>query len=246
MRCLFSAAYIILSSVALSASHASPNPSKIKVDEILTRWIKVRSEMMTIEARIAVEAEDRVFREKSKRQGTWKSIRSADGRGDDRYLYVEEDAGSGPCSAVNHAKSFVYDRDSKVVTAIEGLSQLASSFGLDLTEAHPQPDTLLGVFLWRDAKTLFARYDMRLTFEDKNYYYVTILPKLKATGTQFREAQLVFRKDNFHPRRLWFLEPNGNTLQYNLEKLATEAFEPSGLNKPPIPEGWRLLLSPVQ
>jgi TIGR03009 family protein len=86
------------------------------------------------------------------------------------------------------------------------------------------------------------RYDLKLAKEDQYYIYVDITPRNEADKVDFQRAQLVLIKGSFLPRRLWFEQPNGDEVTWDLPK--TEQND-RRINKtmfvaPQPPPGWTL------
>jgi hypothetical protein len=89
------------------------------------------------------------------------------------------------------------------------------------------------------------RYDLRLAGEDKNYYYVEILPRYAADKADFQTARLVLTKNTLLPRQLAFVEPNGNRITWDIPIIETGIpLDRREFEHPAIPNGWRLVKAP--
>jgi TIGR03009 family protein len=105
-------------------------------------------------------------------------------------------------------------------------------------------DNFLSFLLGMKAEEARRRYELKLTKEDQWYIYVEILPRFPADKADFHKAQLVLLNNSFLPRRLWFEQPNGNEITWDIPKVETGAaarvapgdFVPPATLQP----GWRL------
>jgi TIGR03009 family protein len=113
----------------------------------------------------------------------------------------------------------------------------------ELPQTKPgQPDDNFLSFLFgmkaEDAK---KRYDLKMSKEDQYYVYVDIVPKLPADKVDFARAQLVLTKGTYLPRRLWFEQPNGNEVTWDLPKTEMNVrIDRTLFTAPQAPAGWTL------
>jgi TIGR03009 family protein len=85
------------------------------------------------------------------------------------------------------------------------------------------------------------RYDLRLVKEDQWYVYVEINPRAPQDRADFQRARLVLNKDNFLPRQLWFEQPNGSEVTWDIPRIQVNAaLNRADFDKPRTPPGWRL------
>jgi TIGR03009 family protein len=83
------------------------------------------------------------------------------------------------------------------------------------------------------------RYDLALVKEDQWWVYIRILPRLPADKADFQEARLVLSRQTFLPRELWFKQPNGNAVKWDIPRIENGAnLNLAELVNPPIPQGW--------
>lgn len=109
---------------------------------------------------------------------------------------------------------------------------------------HGQFDSNLLTFLFgMSAAEAKQRYELTLTKDidetNKHYIYIEVLPRFPEDKKEFTRAQLVLFASTMLPRRLWFEQPNGNQIQWDLPNMDTETrLRPSDFQAPPPPPGW--------
>lgn len=88
-----------------------------------------------------------------------------------------------------------------------------------------------------DAK---KRYDIKLTKEDDDWIYIEIFPRLPKDKTEFIRAQIVFRRQTFLPQRIWYVEPNKDTITFNIQNIQRNVrLTNADFDKPELPKGWK-------
>jgi hypothetical protein len=86
-----------------------------------------------------------------------------------------------------------------------------------------------------------ARYDLTLVKEDNWYYYIKVLPRFPQDKADFQEARLVLNKSSYLPRDLWFKQPNGDEVRWDIPKIDSNVrLNQNDFLQPPIPQGWKL------
>ena len=61
----------------------------------------------------------------------------------------------------------------------------------------------------------------------------------------FQRAQLVLSAKNFLPRRLWFEQPNGNEITWDLPRVDNGApINRTEFTSPAVPTGWSMVRVP--
>lgn len=110
----------------------------------------------------------------------------------------------------------------------------------------PQPgqvaeDNVLTFIFGIKAATAKQTYDLRLGKEDQHYFYIDIFPIRRQDMADFQQAQLVLAKETYLPRRLWFKEPNGNTVTWDLPRIDRDVrLDRNEFVKPDLPPGWTM------
>src|SRR6266852_881386 len=79
-------------------------------------------------------------------------------------------------------------------------------------------DNFLSFLFGMKAEEAKRRYDLKLIGDgkDKYYHYMEILPRFPADRADFEKAQLVLTQNTMMPRRLTFIEPNGNQITWDI------------------------------
>jgi TIGR03009 family protein len=103
-------------------------------------------------------------------------------------------------------------------------------------------DSFLSFLFGMKAEEARRRYDLRLVKEDQWYIYVEILSRFPADKADFQKARLVLNRDNFLPRQLWFEQPNGDEVTWDLPRVqAGVPMDRKEFVAPQPPPGWRLI-----
>ncbi len=145
--------------------------------------------------------------------------------------------------------------------------ELMISTGKQLYEYRPQfrklvihelPPVAIGAFdknilalaLGTGAAGAKERYEFTITKDvsaaNPDAVYLDVAPKSIEDKREFARAQLVLDARAMTPRRLWFEQPNGNTVEWRLPNFDTERkltkahFQPG-----PLPDGWEKVEIPL-
>jgi TIGR03009 family protein len=103
-------------------------------------------------------------------------------------------------------------------------------------------DSFLSFLFGMKAEEAKRRYDLRMVKEDQWYVYVEVLPRFPADKADFQRARLVLNKENFMPRQLWFEQPNGDEVTWDLPRVqAGVPIDRKEFIAPQPPPGWRLV-----
>jgi TIGR03009 family protein len=79
-------------------------------------------------------------------------------------------------------------------------------------------NSLISLLFGMKAEDIKKRYEIALTV-DADYYYLEIKPRAAADKVDFQRARVVLDSTTFLPRQLWFEEPNGNQITWDLPKI---------------------------
>jgi TIGR03009 family protein len=106
-------------------------------------------------------------------------------------------------------------------------------------------DNFLSFLFGMKAAEARRRYDLRLVKEDQWYIYIEILPRFPADKADFQRARLVLNMGTFLPRQLWFEQPNGNEVKWDINPIqAGAALNRTEFTSPSVPQGWHLVRAP--
>jgi TIGR03009 family protein len=90
------------------------------------------------------------------------------------------------------------------------------------------------------------RYDLKFVKEDQYYYYIEVFPRIDQDKADFQKARLVLNKDSFLPRQLWFEQPSGDTVTWDVPKLDMNApLNRQEFDRPQVPQGWKQVQAPT-
>jgi TIGR03009 family protein len=78
--------------------------------------------------------------------------------------------------------------------------------------------SLISLLFGMKSEDIKKRYEIGLTV-DADYYYLEIKPRMAADRIDFQRARVVLDSTTFLPRQLWFEEPNGNQITWDLPKI---------------------------
>jgi TIGR03009 family protein len=106
-------------------------------------------------------------------------------------------------------------------------------------------DNFLSFLFGMKAEEARRRYDLRLVKEDQWYVYIEILPRLPGDKADFQRARLVLNNQSFLPRELWFEQPNGNEVKWDIPKVESGVpLNRNDFTSPNVPLGWNMVRVP--
>jgi TIGR03009 family protein len=106
-------------------------------------------------------------------------------------------------------------------------------------------DNFLSFLFGMKAEEARRRYELLLVKEDQWYMYIEILPRFPADKADFSKARLVLNQNTFLPRELWFEQPNGNEVKWDIPKIeAGAALNRAEFTSPNLPAGWKMVQVP--
>jgi TIGR03009 family protein len=106
-------------------------------------------------------------------------------------------------------------------------------------------DSFLTLLFGVKAAEARRRYDLKMTNEDDNYIYVMIQPRFAQDKADFQRARIVLSKGTFLPRQLWFEQPNGGEVTWNIPAIKTNVqLNRADFDKPVPPPDWKLIQEP--
>lgn len=106
-------------------------------------------------------------------------------------------------------------------------------------------DNFLSFLFGMRAEEAKRRYDLKLVKADEWYFYIEILPRFAADKADFQKARLVLTSKTFLPRELWFEQPNGNEVKWDMPQVESgAALRRTDFTSPATPPGWNLVRVP--
>ena len=95
------------------------------------------------------------------------------------------------------------------------------------------------------AEVAKQRYQLTLDREDQHYYYIMVLPRFPEEQADFQKARLVLAKQSFLPRELWFVQPNGDEVRWDIPRIDNGAkLNANDFTNPQVPPGWNMQAVP--
>lgn len=229
---------------AAPAQPAQPAPPAVapapaadpKLDQMLNRWEKEMSSITSLSADLTRTTVDKVFGGNNDVfTGKAKYVKP-----NFALLDVQKKDAPGVYEKFLCTGTFLYQYvpASKVINVFQ------------LPQAAPgQPavnNDFLSFFFGMKATEAKQRYDLKLVKEDQWYYYLEVQPKLAADKADFSKARLVLNVATMLPREVWFEQPNGNEVKWDLPKVERDVKIDRNEFAPPttLPAGWNLVRVP--
>jgi TIGR03009 family protein len=108
-------------------------------------------------------------------------------------------------------------------------------------------DNFLGLLFGMSAQEAQRRYSLKLKGSDANYHYILVTPRLPKDRAEFIEARLVLWQKSFLPRQIEFVEPSGNPIKWDIQRIDANApLGPLSFAPPQrLEPGWKKEIVPV-
>jgi len=252
-QCCLSFAGLLLIASWIHAQQPPPQQAvAAKLDEVLEKWEKSMTGMQSMTVYCKRTTLDKTFNSKDEYQGLAKLLKSnvpnQPCRGSLEMYKMEPDPKD---KTKMQARGDVYE---KYVCSGTFLYEFApASKVIRVHEMAPKPgqatgDNFFDFLFGMKAKEVKDRYQMvYVPAQDNNvWHYVRILPKAAADKAEFSEARLVLSATTFLPRQLWFQQPNGSEVTWDLPKVISnpEDVRATDFGQPALPNGWQFVRAP--
>lgn len=107
-------------------------------------------------------------------------------------------------------------------------------------------DSFMSLLFGMRAEEAMKRYDLRIALEDQWYIYLDILPRTPSDKADFQRARVVLNRATFIPRQLWFEQPNGSEVTWDIPKIDTNTrLDRAEFDPPRAPQGWKMVQEPI-
>jgi TIGR03009 family protein len=217
------------------------DPAGNRVDGLLVRWEQEMRKVQSLSAQCTRLEENKTFKYTDVYQGVAKYMKANDGGRLTNLAMLE---------MRKKDKQEVWE---KFVCTGTLLYQYVPSQKEIRVHQLPPPkpgqvadDNFLSFLFGMKAEEAKRRYDLKFVKEDQYYFYVEILPRFDADKADFQKARLVLNKDSFLPRQLWFEQPNGDTVTWDVPKLELNAqINRQEFDRPQVPQGWKQVQAPT-
>lgn len=105
---------------------------------------------------------------------------------------------------------------------------------------QPAEDSFLSFLFGMKADVARQRFDLVLHYpNDPNWVVVHVKPRHDSDRVDFQQARLVLDRKTFLPKQLWFEQPAGDQVTWELEKVATN-IEIDRKTFVPETNGWKV------
>jgi TIGR03009 family protein len=99
----------------------------------------------------------------------------------------------------------------------------------------------LGILFGMKAIEAKRRYEIRLVKEDQWWIYLEILPRTADDRADFTKARLILYAPTFLPRQMWFEQPSGNQVTWEIPEIDTTLnLKPDDFRAWQPPQGWQI------
>lgn len=218
-----------------NSPQAAPNA---ELDTLLLRWEQEMKNVQTLTAEMVRMDLDKTRGATEKFVGTAKYMKP-------NLALLEMTKHDNPNIYEKYLASgtfmYAWVPSSKVVRVYELPSPKAGQVG---------DDNFLSFLFGMKAEEAKRRYDLKLVpardETAKFYYYVEVTPRFPADKADFSKARLTLSKSSFLPRQVWFEQPNGNEITWDIPKIASGVNLPREAFQPPanLPPGWNMVRVP--
>jgi TIGR03009 family protein len=195
----------------LRAQQGAPTPAPTRLDVLLQSWADRMQSVQVIEAQCTRTTLDKTYQNSDVFEGTAK--------------YMKPNLALLDMKKKNRPE--VYERYLCTGTF---LYEYAPQNRVIRIHELPTPkpgqvadDNFLSFLFGMKAEEAKRRYDLRLVKEDQWYVYIEVLPRFQADKSDFQKARLVLLNNSFLPRQLWFEQPNGNEITWDIPKIESGA-----------------------
>lgn len=214
---------------------AQPVPApagNAKLDDVLAKWEREMQALHNLQAQCVRTTKDKTFQQTDVHEGVAKFMKP-----NLAMLEMQKKGKQGISEKYICTGKFLYEfvPQNKIIRVHE------------LPETKPgqaAEDGFLGFLFGMKAEEAKKRYELKLVEKDKEdpwYYYIDIVPKMPQDKADFARARLVLNKQDMTPRQLWFEQPNGNEITWDIPKIDSQAkMNRNDFTSPNVPTGWKL------
>lgn len=232
MRALFALPTLLLTGTLLLAQQGTPpaQDPNAQLDSVLDAWEKSLTSLRSMYAVCQRTTLDKVFQTKEVFKGSAKYMKAPPGQGSRASLELVKVTNPQIFEKYLCTGTFLYEYApaSKVIRIH------------DLPPPKPgqiADDNFMSFLFGMKAAEAKQRYQINLS-GDQYYHYLQIQPRLAADKADFSVAQLVLRRDNLLPARVWFHQPNGNEVTWEFQARRDVELPAKDFEQPQLPPGW--------
>ena len=241
MRTALSALFCLLVVVSTTPAQrpapqqpAAPlDPDHNPLDNVLLRWEDSMKRIESLQAQVEEVKEDAVL----KRRDAWDGVAK----------YIKPNMASLDLRRRDNPDAF----RKYICTGTYFYEYNQSKQEIRVNELPPPKpgqvadDNFLSFIFGMKAAEAKRRYTLRLLPEDQNFFYIEVLPRFQEDREDFQKAYLALTKDKFMPRAVRYVEPNGNTITWNIPAIDIGArLDRNEFTQPRLPAGWKFYMVP--
>jgi TIGR03009 family protein len=220
---------------ATQAPAAAPlDPEHNPLDNVLLHWQERMQSIDTLQAQVEEVKEDKVFGRKDAWDGQAKYMRP-----NLASLYLRRRDNPNTFRKYICTGTFFYEyNQSKQEIRVNDVPPPKPGQVAD--------DNFLSFMFGMKAAEAKRRYALKLLPQDQNLYYmIEILPRFQEDREDFQKAYLALTQDRFIPRAVRYVEPNGNTVTWNIPTMDIGArLDRNEFTQPQLPAGWKFFKVP--
>lgn len=211
------------------------------LDQYLIRWEQEMTKVQTLVAKLQLIEVDKTFGARKSSSGVAK------------YMKAGSQAAPVSLALLELRKENRPDIEKKYLCTANYLYEIQFEMKEIKSYELPKPkpgqvgnDNFLLFLFGMRSDEVKRRYDIRLAKEDQYYGYFEIFPRFPSDKADFQRAQLVLNRATALPRRVWFEQPNGSEITWDLADLQTQVPINRAEFDPPVrPAGWREVQQPA-
>jgi TIGR03009 family protein len=220
---------------ATTTPPAAAAPNAARLDALLGRWESEMKNVQTLGAELKRTARDKVYGKDEIFVGSAKYMKP-----NRAMLEMHKDGNPAVFEKYLCSGTLLYEwvPASKVVRVHELPAPKAGQVA---------EDNFLSFLFGMKAEEARRRYEMKLVQEDKWWVYIEVLPRFPADKADFQKARLILNANNFLPRQVWFEQPNGNEITWDIPKIENGGTAVRATDfAPPVslPQGWNMVKVP--
>ena len=210
------------------------DPAHNRLDALLLRWEREMGNIKTLETQCIRTTKDKTFGDTDVFEGFAKYLKPS-------MALLKLDKKGKPGVFEEYICNGRYLYEFRPLDKVIRIHELPPPKSGQLVE-----DSFLTFLFGMRADEARRRYDLKLTKEDENWTYIQVVPRLPADKADFQRAELVLSSKTFMPRRLWFEQPNGNEITWELPAIDSSGAHVTAndFGKPAVPTGWKMELAP--
>jgi TIGR03009 family protein len=215
----------------------TPAASSAALDRYLLRWEQEMQKVRTLAAQLTLKEKDKTFETTKVYSGVAQYMKQGTGPSALNLAVLEMKQDGRP----DVTKKFVCT--GTYLYAFEPSVKELRAYELPTPKAGQVADDNFLAFLFGMSRDQAKRrYVLKLFKEDKYYIYVDVEPRSSQDRAEFQRARLVLNRDTFLPRQLWFEQPNGNEVLWDIPSVRSGvALERRLFDAPATPAGWKLV-----